>query len=112
MFSQPLASLSKPRAMSNSDEMRPSTMTMAARRRVDAGQQFQHRALAGAVVADETDAVALVDAQVDVLQGAHFHDRVPRRQKHALEDEILEPNAPLLTDAEGQVRHAPARFGP
>ena len=38
-------------------------------RRVDAGQQLQQRALAGAVVADDADALALFHRQVDRVRG-------------------------------------------
>ena len=100
MFSQPLASGSKPSEMSNSELMRPSTVRLAGRRRIDAGQQLEQRALAGAVVADDADALALVDPQADVAQRLDLHDRVDGAAKQLPDEEFLERDPSLRTHAE------------
>ena len=69
MFSQPLASGSKPSVMSNSELIRPRTVRVPRGRRVDAGQQLEQRALAGAVVADDAEPLAFADAAGRCLAG-------------------------------------------
>src|SRR5439155_879466 len=49
-------------------------------RRVDAGQDLEQRALAGAVVADAADAFAALDFQREAVQRFDRHERVGRRR--------------------------------
>ena len=59
-------------------------------RRINAGQQFQQRALARPVVADDAQPVAFVDRQVDVFQGLDFEGVLLRAAKEALEQIFLQ----------------------
>ena len=90
MLSQPLASGSKPRARSNSELTCPSDRAPAAGGRIDAGQQFQQRALAGPVVADDAQPLAFADPQVDVFQGLDLEGVSLAAAEQAVEQIFLE----------------------
>ena len=74
--------------MSNSELICPLTRRRPAGGRIDAGQQFQQRALAGAVVADDPQPVAFVHGEVDVLQGLDLEGGLLRAAEQALAADI------------------------
>ena len=102
MLSQPLASGSKPSEISNKRADAARHAARAGGRRVDAGQQLQQRALAGAVVADDAHAFALFHAQVDVLEGLDFQHILLAAAKQAVEQVVLQARAALTADVEVQ----------
>jgi len=75
---------------------------VAGRRRVDAGQQAQQRAFAGAVVADDADAVALADAHVHVLERLDFHDRIVDGQEHLADQKFFQSQPLVLANPKRQ----------
>ena len=93
MLSQPLASGSKPRAMSNSELTCPLTWRRPAGGRIDAGQQFQQRALAGPVVADDAQPLAFAHGKMDVFQGLDLEGGLFRAAEQPVEQILLEADA-------------------
>src|SRR5262249_23643461 len=69
---------------------------------VDAGDQLQERALAGTVVADHAQPVAVAQVQVDPFQGADFDPGVDRGAEQATDEKLLEGDPARLPDAELQ----------
>ena len=72
---------------------------------VDAGQDLQQRALAGAVAADYAEELALRDVEVDVAQGVLHLDRLPPAPQ--VEEVALERVAAQVRQQEvlGDVAH-------
>src|SRR5262249_39489215 len=66
--------------------------------RVDAREQAQQRALAGAVMPDEADPLALAHLEVDVLERINFHIGVYRRPEPAVDQQLLQRAAAALAD--------------
>src|SRR3546814_10376576 len=58
----------------------------------DAAQYLEQRGLAGAVVADDADAFALADFEIDILQGPELFDLV------AVDDRAAGHEIPCLAD--------------
>src|SRR3546814_10575150 len=58
----------------------------------DAAQYLEQRGLAGAVVADDADAFALADFEIDILQGPELFDLV------AVDDRAAGLEIPCLAD--------------
>ena len=67
-LSRAVSSGLKPTPSSMNGETRPATAIVPAVGLVDAGEALQHRALAGAVAADDAEELALVDLERDVAQ--------------------------------------------
>src|SRR5205814_10564419 len=61
---------------------------VAARGRVNSGKELQERAFAGAVVAEDADALAGADRQVHVPQRLDLHERVDRAPEHLADQEL------------------------
>ncbi len=68
MFSRPLSSGCRPELTSISAARRPRKRIEPAVGREICGEQLQRRRLAGAVGADEREALAVLDAEADVLE--------------------------------------------
>jgi hypothetical protein len=95
MFSQPLASISKPSVISNSEAILPG------RGLINARQHPQQRALAGAVGADDANAIAFAQSQGNVIERAHFHGLRGPAAKHAFDEILFERDAPVGTHPKG-----------
>ena len=89
----------------------------AAARLVDAGEHAQQRRLARAVMADQADAVAVVDLEVEAVDGAHGDDIAGTRHDAAAgrlrQDLVLERAGAGAEDREfdrqvfdGNMRHS------
>src|SRR5262249_39806268 len=75
---------------------------LTARRRVDAGEQAQQRALAGAVVAENADAVSVAEFQVDAVERTDLDEGIDRFTVEVMDQVFLQRHLPLLADAEVQ----------
>ncbi len=68
----------------------PFHLDRAARRIIDAGEHAKKRRLAGAIGADDADAVAVAQSEVHALEGAHHHGFLVFRQLAAKRAENME----------------------
>ena len=102
MFSQPVAS--RLEAERDVEERADPALddAAAARGRVDAGQQPEQRALAGAVVADDAEPVAVAEFQVEVSDRLHVGERLGLTAKKPHQQELLERNAHHLLEPKRQ----------
>src|SRR5438874_1394217 len=83
----------------------------AARRRVDAGQHLEQRALAGAVMTENADAIAVAGAQANVAQSPHLDDGIGSAAKHLPNHEFLQGDAAHLPHPEGKAYMIEFDFG-
>src|SRR5262249_9412563 len=74
----------------------------AAGGRIDAGQHAQQRALAGAIVPEDADAITVVQAQIDAIQRPHFDVGVYRTAIQVMNQVLLQGDAALVAHPELQ----------